>query len=446
MHYYGTRLSENISRREPEGYLLCLNVPVARTGTQEYLPEELGLPGGDALIPVYRPQTEVFSAETIASFEGMPVTNDHPPEGVDVSNIRALQKGHAHNIRRGSGEESDLLLADLIITDPKLIDLVLSGKREISCGYTYELCEENGQYIQRKIRGNHVAVVDAGRAGKRVAIRDHRGLSDSASTQAPLEPAPLVSIKDNKPEPERSKTIMKKSLSKILARMAKDGDVETVAEIIEEMIEGEGSVPEPAEEVAEAVAEVAEEPVAVVETSEGTTVVVDEAALGDIVSRLDQIISLLTPAPAADEDPAEEIAEAVEEVIEAAAEAPEADPTGAAAEVAEIVEEVLEAETGGDVPEVLSADEDECEEPRQEVISTGDTLRAVLKAVRPALAKMPKKQRERISADIAARLNGKPARTGIYSAMADAARKRSPVPGPDLGKKIMASRNPNYKK
>ena len=422
MHYYGTRLSENISRREPEGYLLCLNVPVARTGTQEYLPEELGLPGGGTLVPVYRPEAEVFSPETIASFEGMPVTNDHPPEGVDVSNIRALQKGHAHNIRRGSGEEADLLLADLIITDPKLIELVLSGKREISCGYTYELCEENGRYIQRKIRGNHVAVVDAGRAG------------------------PRVSIKDNKPEPERSKTIMKKSLSKILARMAKDGDVETVAEIIEEMIEGEASAPEPVDEVAEAVAEAAEEPAAVVETPEGTTVVVDEATLGEVLSRLDQIISLLTPAPAADEDPAKEIAEALEEVIEAAAETPETDPTGVAAEVAEIVEEVLEAETGGDVPEVLSADEDECEEPRQEVISTGDTLRAVLKAVRPALAKMPKKQRERISADIAARLNGKPARTGVYSAMADAARKRSPVPGPDLGKKIMASRNPNYKK
>ena len=40
MQYYGNRLSENISRREPEGYLLCLNVPVARTGTQDYLPEE----------------------------------------------------------------------------------------------------------------------------------------------------------------------------------------------------------------------------------------------------------------------------------------------------------------------------------------------------------------------------------------------------------------------
>ncbi len=61
MHYYGTRLSENISRREPEGYLLCLNVPVARTGTQDYLPEELGLvrnlsrrdsPPGSSLVSV----------------------------------------------------------------------------------------------------------------------------------------------------------------------------------------------------------------------------------------------------------------------------------------------------------------------------------------------------------------------------------------------------------
>ena len=38
---------------------------------------------------------------------------------------------------------------------------------------------------------------------------------------------------------------MKKSLSKILARMARDGDVETVAGIIEEMIEPEAAA-EPA--------------------------------------------------------------------------------------------------------------------------------------------------------------------------------------------------------
>ena len=236
---------------------------------------------------------------------------------------------------------------------------------------------------------------------------------------------------------------MKKSLSKILARMARDGDIETVAEIIEEMIEpeaaAEAAAEETVEEVAEAVEEVAEEPAAVVETPEGTTIVVDEATLGEVIARLDQIIALLTPA-AQDEDPVEEIVEAVEEAVEAAAEAEAvAELPEAAEEVAAIVEEILEPEGA----EILSGDE--CGENEPEVLSTGDALRAALKAVRPALAKMPKRQRRQVCADIAARLNGKtPDRRGVYAALNDAARKRASA-GPDLGKKIMASRNPNYK-
>ena len=216
MHYYGTRLSENISRR-PEGYLLCLNVPVARSGTQEYLPEELGVSApspGPPAIPVYRPEEEVFSPETIASFEGMPVTNDHPPDGVSIDNIRALQKGHAQNVRRGTGEDADLLLADLMITDSYLIHLILEeGKREISCGYTYELCQEDDRFIQRKIRGNHIAVVDAGRAGPRVSIKD----SDPADTALPRPARPSRRIirlnHSNTDHSERRPIKMKKILN-----------------------------------------------------------------------------------------------------------------------------------------------------------------------------------------------------------------------------------------
>ena len=362
MHYYGTRLSENISKREPEGYLLCLNVPVARTGTQDYLPEELGLPPGSSFIPVYRPEEEVFSPATVASFEGMPVTNGHPPEGVDISNIRALQKGHAHNVRRGSGAESDLLLADLIITDPDLISLILNeGKREISCGYTYELCEENGRYIQRKIRGNHVAVVDAGRAGSRVSIKDH--------------------------QPERSKTTMKKSLSKVLARMAKDGDLETVAEIIGEMIEPEDENANPGTPDAEPCDEpAAEEPAAG-----------DESVLEDVILRLDRIIELLTPAPAADEDP-EAIAEAIEEVIETAG----GDP--AAGEVSAAMEEILDP-----VSSVILEEEEDPALP--ETMQTGDALRAALAAVRPVLIRMPRSMRRKAAADIAARFRRETGKT-----------------------------------
>ncbi len=61
---------------------------------------------------------------------------------------------------------------------------------------------------------------------------------------------------------------------------------------------------------------IAEDPAAVVETPEGATIVVDESTLADIVSRLDRLIELLTPGPVYDDDPIEEIAEAVEPVLQ----------------------------------------------------------------------------------------------------------------------------------
>ena len=443
MQYYGTRLSENISKREPEGYLLCLNVPVARTGYQEYLPEELGIdipPGswpegaegvvqgaiGKPPVKVFRPEEEVFSKETIASFEGMPVTNDHPPDGVDIENIRRLQTGHAHNVRRGTGEESDLLLADLIITDPRLIDQILAGKREISCGYTYDLFLENGQYIQRKIRGNHIAVVDAGRAGHRVSIKDSQ-----AETSA---------------RKERSKNPMTKNLTNWLKKKAKDGDMETVAEFIEEVI-GESS------EETEITVPAAPEETIVMEVPENREITIDEESVSGILSRLDQLIALLTEVlhPAVtDEEPlnagstgacAEELAEAVEEVIEAA-EAENAENTPAA-EIAEMVESVLEEEVS------TTSEEDECEEEREEQDArmSRDALRAALSAVRPALAAMTPKQRRKACGAIASRLNPprKGKDTGIYAALAKAARKPEPDYS-DLGKRIMEKRNPHYRK
>ena len=310
MQYYGNRISENISRREPEGYLLCLNVPVARTGMQEYLPEELGLGSGPGFIQVYRPEEEVFAPETMASFEAVPVTNDHPRDGVDLDNIRRLQAGHAQNVRRGSGEEADLLLADLVITDERLIEAILNGKREISCGYTYELAEENGRYIQRKIRGNHIAVVDAGRAGSRVSIKDHMGSKGKA-------PGASFPVQDNQTF-ERRKGFMKKGLGKILARMAKDGDVETVAEFIEEMIGESTEEAVNGSAIGPSAEETAAAPV-VVEAPAAKEVIVDEDTAAGIIERLDKLIALLSAAPAGDEEPgalaeAEEIAEIIEEV------------------------------------------------------------------------------------------------------------------------------------
>ena len=412
MHYYGTRLSENISKREPEGYLLCLNVPVARTGTQEYLPEELGFPDRGqppGTVSVFRPPEEVFSPEAMASFEGMPVTNDHPPEGVDISNIRALQKGHAHNVRRGSGENADLLLADLIITDPALITAILEeGKREISCGYTYELREENGRYIQRKIRGNHVAVVDAGRAGSRVSIKDHQ------TTQ-----------------PERRKNIMNKSLCKALARMAKDGDVETVAEIIGEMIDpAEPEQPETAPVTAE---EPEEQPA---ETGETKNIIIDGDGLAGLLDRLDRIIELLAPA-AADEDIDREVGEFIMQALEAE----EAEENARSGELTAAEEQPEPDESLLQYPGEEETISRILEEQR-----AGDAVRVALKAVFPVLKTLPQKKQERRMERITARVIDSARRVsdgrGTHNMVTQTDGMAAPESAyAELGRRIMEKRN-----
>jgi hypothetical protein len=151
MRYHTTSaLSENI-RITPEGYLLCLDVPVARTGVMHYLPEELpeeiAAHATEETVLVYRLPEDVFAPETVASFEGKPVTVGHPEGFVTPDNWKELACGHAQNVRQGEGEASDLLLADLLITDQEAIFLIapkIGGKpedkplREVSCGYDAE--------------------------------------------------------------------------------------------------------------------------------------------------------------------------------------------------------------------------------------------------------------------------------------------------------------------
>lgn len=173
--YYGNRISQSMTKT-PEGFLICHNVPIARTGAQDYYPHELGLNvDSQDMVSVNRREEVVFSPATIASFEGKPVTDDHPPVGIDTSNYGSYLKGVTSNVRHGRDDYADCLVADLIIHDAKLIAEIEAGKREVSCGYDGKyLPNEDGTYDQACIIGNHVAVVDNGRAGPRVAIKDEK--------------------------------------------------------------------------------------------------------------------------------------------------------------------------------------------------------------------------------------------------------------------------------
>ncbi|MFU1949286.1 DUF2213 domain-containing protein, partial [Bordetella avium] len=155
-----------------EGFLLCRDVPIARIGELLYADGEVPVEATpDGLIKINRSPEEVFRPETIASFEGKPVTLDHPDDFVTPETWRQLAVGTVQNVRQGQGIENDYLFADLLITDAQAIEDIRSGLREVSCGYEadYEQVEP-GRGEQRNIIGNHVALVERGRCGPRCAI------------------------------------------------------------------------------------------------------------------------------------------------------------------------------------------------------------------------------------------------------------------------------------
>lgn len=176
--YYGSRLSDNITELS-DGCLLCSNVPIARTGTYKYLREEVGL-DGSGVVDVYRTEDQVFDKTAMASFEGKAFTDTHPSVDVGADNWSIYAKGETRNVRRGAGDFSNCLMADIIVRDPIVINEIRSGaKREISSGYECEYVEEDGKIYQRNIRGNHVALVQAGRAGNQVKIYDEKKVINS---------------------------------------------------------------------------------------------------------------------------------------------------------------------------------------------------------------------------------------------------------------------------
>lgn len=175
MQYFFTTRLGNTRFEMADGSLLCKDVPIARTGAQVYDESELeGLIGDeDGEIVVTRDADEVFRPETLASFEGMAFTLGHPKDMVNPGNWKDYAHGHIQNVRRGTGDQSDLMLGDIHIKTAEAIQQVMDGLEQISMGYDADYEQQGpGQARQHSIIGNHCAGVPNGRAGIRCSIGD----------------------------------------------------------------------------------------------------------------------------------------------------------------------------------------------------------------------------------------------------------------------------------
>jgi hypothetical protein len=124
----------------------------------------------------YRPPDEVFRPDSMSSFTALPFTNDHPPEVLDATNTKKYQAGH---LIGAPVQDGDKMRASILVTDADTIAAMEAGKNQISNGYFCDLEETPGlapdgqryDAVQKNIVGNHVALVDFGRAGSDVRAR-----------------------------------------------------------------------------------------------------------------------------------------------------------------------------------------------------------------------------------------------------------------------------------
>ena len=179
----------------PEGYLRTW-ATIARTGVQMYTDANGGVRRE------YRPEEEVGSPESLASFAGKAVTFEHPPALLDSANTKDYQIGF-------SGTEvvydNGFVRAVMTITDKDAIERIMRGDaKEVSAGYRVQFdptpgIASNGESydgIQRMIDGNHIAVVRRGRAGPQVKLHLDRLDAADPSLLSPIE-EPSMTAKVN---------------------------------------------------------------------------------------------------------------------------------------------------------------------------------------------------------------------------------------------------------
>lgn len=176
------KLSEH-RYKTPEGYLICVDSVLARTGKQTYRRNEIFTDSeDDRLIEVDRKAEEVFSPETMASFENKPICVEHPDVDVTVDNISEFAVGFVRDIHKGEYEGEPVMLGTLVITDAKTIEEIENGEHtDLSCGYDCDI-EDCDSPEQKHIRGNHIALCEHGRAGIARIVDSVQRKNDEEST------------------------------------------------------------------------------------------------------------------------------------------------------------------------------------------------------------------------------------------------------------------------
>lgn len=165
---------------DTNGWAEIKDNPISKVGVFPYQGSQISSDlEPDRIYNVYRPEEELSNEETLRSFKLLPWTDEHAMLGGEDGMTAAEQKGVHGVIGEDVYYADGYLKGNIKVWSNKMAELIDSGKKELSIGYRclYEKAPGvyNGQsydFIQREIRGNHLALVEEGRSGHDVAVLD----------------------------------------------------------------------------------------------------------------------------------------------------------------------------------------------------------------------------------------------------------------------------------
>lgn len=168
------------ARITPQGYFVADALVAKANNIQDYYARELGLTDRDpnAVVRVFRPESEVFAVDSLESAVRLPITLDHPPVMVDSKNWREYARGETDGAVLRDGE---FLRVPLRVTDEGAVQSVLTDRQEFSLGYDCNLKFETGMFdgqaydaVATDLRYNHLAACRTARGGPQLRIVDER--------------------------------------------------------------------------------------------------------------------------------------------------------------------------------------------------------------------------------------------------------------------------------
>lgn len=249
---------------DENGYILIENNPITREGVFEYLGRSIGADDPDRVYKVYRPREEIEDPECVNSFKLIPIIDDHEMLGTSEQGLTDAADYGTHGTTGEAVETRDgVMYATLKMFSEKIANALKQGKKDLSLGYrcVYEKAKgtfrgESYDFIQRQLRGNHLALVDEARCN--VAVLDHKFTYDSIDIHSRKGKGMEEEKKNAKDE--ISLETLAEAIQALTAKMdaymngGKDADVDV------EMETGEANDPvKAAEVVAQAAAEAAAE-------------------------------------------------------------------------------------------------------------------------------------------------------------------------------------------